>query len=234
MADSAKLFMKLTGTGSRAIDGESEAEGFERQIEIDDWTWSVATETVKKDKGTAPRPRTNDANLVGDRFQPIDQEETRTVPSVFSFSKRMDRSSTALMSAMTSGELLFAVISMEESSQAEFEVEIQLNRVRVIDCKIDGKNDKASGDIDEKWVFEYSDIAFDYLPSVQRGKLSVSLSRPAGSSTTPASTKESEILDLAGKFELPALEKLWDDMKKRAGQPKPKPVEGEAKGKGPG
>lgn len=227
MSNVAKLFMKLTGAGSREIPGESEAEGFERQIEIDDWSWSIATTTTKKkdSSSTAPRPRTNDAHLIGDRFQAAAQDETKTEPSVFSFSKTMDRSSTALMHAMTSGELLFAVISMEESSEAEFEVEINLNRVRVIDYKVDGKNDKASGEITEKWVFNYSDIAFHYLPTTHRGKLTVSLSRPADASTKPADTKESEILELAGKFELPALEKLWEGMKKRASQPKPKQPE---------
>nr|WP_316643679.1 type VI secretion system tube protein Hcp [uncultured Roseateles sp.] len=218
--------MKLTGSGAREIAGESEAEGFERQIEVDDWSWSVATTTTKKSVGgstSSSAPRTNDANLVGSRPPAVSQEETTTDPSVFSFSKMMDRSSTAMMHAMTSGELLSAIITMEESSEAEFEVEIELNRVRVIDYKVTGKNDKASGEIEEKWVFNYSDIAFHYLPTTHRGKLTASMSRSADA-PIKGTDKETELLDLAAKFELPALEALWPKMKEKAAQ-KAKPVD---------
>ncbi|MBT9500364.1 MAG: type VI secretion system tube protein Hcp [Burkholderiaceae bacterium] len=225
--------MKLTAAGSREIKGESEAEGFEGQIEVDDWSWEIATTTGMKVDKPSQSPRFDDANLRSSRPLPVTESETTTLPSVFRFSKMMDRSSTALMYAMTSGELLTAVVSMEESSTAEFEIEITLTQVRVTHYEVNGKNDKASGEIEEKWHLNYSDINFDYLPTAlkDKGKLSVKLTRPAGASTDAPKSKEDQILELAGKFELPALERLWDDMKKRAGQPKPKPVEGEAKGK---
>lgn len=229
MANTAKLFMKLTAAGSREIKGESEAEGFEGQIEVDDWSWEVATRTSKKVDKAPQSPKFDDANLRSSRPPPVAESETKTEPSVFKFSKMMDRSSTALMYAMTSGELLTAVVSMEESSTAEFEIEITLTQVRVTYYEVTGKNDKASGEIEEKWHLNYSDITFDYLPSVlkDKGKLSVKLTRPAGASTDAPRSKEDELLELAGKFELPALEALWEGMKKKAAQPKAKPKEAE-------
>jgi type VI protein secretion system component Hcp len=224
MSSAAKLFMKLKGTRSGEIKGESEAEGFEGEIELDDWSWTLSR--VKAAAAKAPSStKTNDASLVSSRptQSSTDPNPTTTEPSVFSFSKQMDRSSTALLSAMASSELLEAWITLEEASDAEFELVIHIEKIRVVEYKMSGKNDKASGEITEDWVFNYESIDFDYKFSPREGKVSVTLTRLPGASTAAASTPESEMRELARKFDLKQLEALWDSIKAEAGKNLPKP-----------
>lgn len=150
MSSVAKLFMKVTGARSGEIKGGAEDEEFKGQIELAAWNWALGK---------------------------ADSETGGVEPSVFSFSKTMDRASTSLLGAMASGEELAVVVSLEEASDSEFELVLTLSKVRVIDYTMSATNDTASGRVTEEWVFNYNAIRFDYKPTPQEGKMTAVLTR---------------------------------------------------------
>lgn len=188
MSAVAKLYMKLTSKTQGLIEGESVTVHFDRQIEIDDWTWSVETPS-----GEAA----SDAST----------------PSIFGFSKLMDRSTTNLLTAMRSGELLDAEISLQEMSRDTFDLKLFLFEIRVIDYAVNGRNNKANGEIGENWKFKYSRINFEFRPTARpvggaSGVITADVvSRPGTPDWSPAMPKD-EMIKLARRItesEWPAL-----------------------------
>lgn len=173
--------MKLTGASSGEIKGGSDDAGFEDQIELEDWNW-----TLGKSSG----------------------EEKTVEPSTFTFSKLLDPATTAMLSAMCSGEELKAVISLEESSESEFELVVTLEKVRVVNYSLNARSEKDSGEISEDWAFSYTTIHFDYKPSAKEGKLSARLSRAATASHAAPARIQEQILERAGELEPHELREL--------------------------
>ena len=184
--------MKVTGAKSGEIKGGAEDEEFKDQIELEDWNWTLGK---------------------------AQSEAGGVEPSVFSFSKTMDRSSTSLLGAMASGEELAVVVSLEEASDSEFELVLTLSKVRVIDYSMSAKNDKASGEVTEEWVFNYNAIRFDYKPTPREGKMTAVLTRTADARTASPPSTEDEILGLARRLNPRQLKDLWPRVEAQAGQP---------------
>jgi type VI secretion system Hcp family effector len=195
MSSVAKLYMKLTGKAQGWIKGESETEYFEDQIEIDDWSWSVQTRTASTSSGSASRPGGASSSAEG----------STTEPSIFSFGKLMDSATTNMLTAMQSGELMEAEITLQEMSRGSFELKVVLYEVRVVDYGLNGKLDKSSGEIDETWQFNYSRIKFDFKPTARRdgavaGVMTVDATRSSLASNKAPDTPSEEMMKLAGKL----------------------------------
>jgi type VI protein secretion system component Hcp len=175
MADNARLFMRLDIKGGSWIKGEAAAKEFAEQIELDDWNWTLS------------RKMSEDAASHG-----LGEIE----PSVFSFDKRMDVASTPMLTVMEKGQLCKATITLEEASEAEFEMKIVLDDVRIREYELEGESDEKSGELKEKWVLNYRTIRFDYRPTGQPGAMNVELTRKAGASTeVPESGREHELFE---------------------------------------
>jgi type VI protein secretion system component Hcp len=119
MAQNARLFMQLTSeTTNNDIDGEARVKGFEKQIEIADWSWSVGREEMsdeeKKRSGIA---LSNDRKRSRDSGWP--EASLLTKPAVFSFSKQTDRSTITMLNALTKGQLLKARVTLTEKTGIE-------------------------------------------------------------------------------------------------------------------
>jgi type VI protein secretion system component Hcp len=155
VAENARLFMNLKekdATGA-PIKGEVAVLGFVDQIELDDWNWTLGRKKVDgkpADTGAAA----SGSDVLG-----------KLTPSVLSFSKPMDRSTPVMLSMMESGKLAHATITLEEASDAEFEMTIELEHVRIIEYEVEGEVQDDSGEVKEKWVFNYKTIKFTYLPN---------------------------------------------------------------------
>jgi type VI protein secretion system component Hcp len=205
MSSVAKLYLMLrkTNADGAIIPGESVAEGFEQQIELDDWSWSLTrpqgetTPTVKMGAGALFNPNA-------------------AVPSVFAFSKHMDRATTAMLSAARSGELLHATLTLEESSDADFEMVIRMEKVRVISYDMNAQNEKASALAEENWQFNYESIYFDYKPNAKSGTIRIKLDRHPGASTAAPSGDGSMLMEVAEKFTLKELEGFWPKIRAAA------------------
>jgi type VI protein secretion system component Hcp len=180
MSAVAKLYMKLTSRTRGPIEGESVTVHFVRQIEIDDWSWSFETPSgeAASDAGT---------------------------PSIFGFSKLMDRSTTSLLTAMRSGELLDAEISLQEMSRDTFDLRLLLSEIRVIDYAVNGRNNKANGEIDENWKFKYSRIRFEFkstarLASGTSGVITAEVVRRPGTPDWSPALPRDEMIRLARRI----------------------------------
>lgn len=181
MASHTKLYMKLTGSTQGLIKGESQVAGFKDQIELDDWKWALE--------------RKADADV--------------SEPSVFGFSKVMDRASTAMLSAMRNGEPLTAVISMEEASQQQFRLLVTLEGVLITQYDVRAQVQDAGGGVDEDWHFDYETVRFDYRATTKEGMSTATLRRPPGASKTAPDSNEQKIVELARPLSKEQLDKTW-------------------------
>lgn len=174
MAEQALLFMKLTTDKSLEIAGEAEAEGFEGQIVLDEWDWAIgrlANDDKNKTGGaTSGNLRSGEVN-----------------PEVFSFSKSIDRATTAMLSALTSGQQLEAQITLEEQSEADFEMVVMLSKVRIIKYGLTGDVGEKSGELREQWEFNFEDLKILYKPTATKGTLTFEVARSPSATTETSS-----------------------------------------------
>lgn len=183
MSAVAKLFMKVNKSNKdgEMIKGESLTEGYEEQIELEDWNWEL--ERTKASAG----------------------QDAKAEPSVFSFTKYLDRSTTSLLNATKAGTL-HAQVTLDDFSDSQLKLSLVMEGVRVTRYSLTGKTDKASGTVEEQWEFNYEYITLDYKPAGRRkpgataisreGARSIKLHRAPDASTS-ASGKTTSLLDAA-------------------------------------
>lgn len=195
MSSVAKLFLLLTHGGS-PIAGESQTKGYEKQIEIEDWSWNIRR---AKDSGrNAP-----------------DKAE----PSVLSFTKYMDRATTAMLAAAKTGDKLEAVFVLDEQTPGSFLLRLTLKGVQVIKYDMKLKLDKSSATIEEDWDFNYDTIEIDFYPPGtkpgMRGAVTTARAKRSPGAST-ASAGESKLIELAGQISFAELEQLRPKMEEAA------------------
>ncbi len=197
MAENAKLHMKLETVTGVAVEGESEIAGFEKQIELMSWGWSLSREH-------------EGATSVMDKWQPdkavAGNSLGTVVPEPFRFSKRMDRSTTAMLGALTTGILMKAEITLTETLAKAanrndgFHMVVYLDNVRVLDYSLSGEVGDSSGELEEDWIFNYEKLRFRYRKPGGAGVMDIDLRRKPSDSTdvsAKASSDEDVVLRYA-------------------------------------
>ncbi|UXH76153.1 type VI secretion system tube protein Hcp [Roseateles amylovorans] len=160
MTQHARLYMYAVGDGG-PIAGESRVPAMRDWIELEDWQWSLDADG---DAGRAPEP------------------------SVLSISKRMDRSSMPLLSAMDRGMPMVVTLCMEDAAQELMSLSIKLRQARVTRYSLELRNEDASVCVMEHWELDYREAAFEYREDRRSGVTSSSVKRLVGASTaSPAS-----------------------------------------------
>lgn len=193
MAEYARLYMKLYKEGQPKSDaamvkGEVEVAEFLDQIEIEDWAWDL-----KRNKDSGKLSTTLQGSSGNGK------EMGGIEPSRFTFSKRLDRATTTMLTHMASGTVLDAEVAFEEASDADFDLVLRLSKVRVAEYSMDGELDDKSADVKEKWVFDYHFIEFVYKPNDKRmGYMTVKLERKPGASKDDP--ESSGLVDLMKSF----------------------------------
>jgi type VI protein secretion system component Hcp len=210
MSNVASFFLKLSagpaGAGERVIRGEATDAAYRGQIEILSWNWEVEREAPTAEQ-RAPGARTAGA--------PTPMRSSGVVPSVLKFTKPMCRATSSMLAAMEDGELLNAVFALEEDSATDFLLEMTLGRVRILEYSVEVEGTE----IKESWQCNYETIRFDYRPDYTQGKLTATLTRPAGASTAEPADKspEGKILSMAAGMSSdqlkPLIKKLQDQAK---------------------
>jgi type VI secretion system Hcp family effector len=195
MTTAADLYLELTGPNGR-INGESRVVGFQDQIEVIDWKWQL---------------RHRDSTSAAE-------------PTVFQFSKIMDRASTTMLGHMQKGTQLTADITVQDSSiDNPFILVIHLEDVRVIDYGFNIKvaDDQKEGRVEEDWTFDYAKIKFQYKTqddkgSGRKGTATVEMERPAGASTDSPSGMIEKIMTMSRGLQVGQLEELWKNLEREA------------------
>lgn len=188
MAEKTQLFMKLSSAQTnQLIAGESEAEGFEGQIELDSWGWEL---NRKEAEGSE----------AGDG-EWAKEDGSEVQPSLFSFNKRTDKSTTMMLNHLQTGKFLTAVITMTDAARYggkvewNFDLVITLTKVRVCEFGIDGDVNDDSAELTEEWTFSYQEIDFSYKASGMKGRIMTKLNRsPNAKNIKP--TKTATLTDL--------------------------------------
>ena len=217
MSSTAALFMKLNKlqsdgtTVGNQIKGDAVATGFTDQIEIDNWDWGVARKASDSMKGSYDTGT-----------------ENQVEPSVFTFSKSMDRASMPMLASAAAADLLQAVITLKDSSMDnDFQLVITMTKVGICDYDMNAQNEAKSGSVEEKWTFDYETISFNYVPVTSKGGIAFQLTRPPGSDTKPAGNDMSKWISDAEKFTVkdlePACKSVLSAATERAKMPPPKP-----------
>lgn len=160
MTQRARLYMSAVGDGG-PIAGESRVPAMRDWIELEDWQWQLAAD------GAAGR---------------------HPEPSVLSFSKRMDRASAGLLSAMDRGMPMTVTLCMEDAAQELLSLTIKLRQARLTRYALALGDEGASVSLLENWELDYREAEFLYREDRRSGVTSTTMTRLAGASTTAPTT----------------------------------------------
>ena len=188
----ASQFLKLTDKKGQRVKGECIDADHLDEIDLNSWSWSV--------KDPAALPKVGDSTTDEDpgaktkaksKAKSESDADAKMSPDLFSISKRTDRSTVRLISAMDNGEVFDeALIVLEEeyegsSTRSPFYMEIKLTDVLVVklDLNVDAGN--ASAEFKENWGLNYGNIKFSYrLREGTRGTMDMEFTRPRDSGTS--------------------------------------------------
>lgn len=175
----AHLYLELLDQKKAAVRGDVLTKNFANQIECDDWSWKVENKEAAQVAGIA----TGQGN--------------RIEPSILTFSKAPDRSSTRLMKAIQTGELfakatftLFEELQGRvEDTEGSFHLRLVLTDVRVLRYELSGKTSDKEVTLEETWDLTYRTITFQF----DEGKQQVLVTRPPGSDDSRSASKVDQL-----------------------------------------
>jgi type VI protein secretion system component Hcp len=141
----AELYLALTGPNGR-VNGEVKAEDYVDQIDIVDWSWGAELSKEQSDTGTGSAT----AN--------------RTEPKSLTLKKRMDKSSTALMSgAVNLTKFPRAVITMLHRAEKKMKLTVTLQGVRIESYKLTVNDNDPDVTMDEELTLAYEVFRIEYI-----------------------------------------------------------------------
>lgn len=226
----AALYLRLTTPSGSVIAGDSTNAKFKGWIALENWRFNVALD--EGDNSTNAKEAS-----AGKPGKP-----GRSVPSVLSFSKLMDRSTTAMLTHIRWGTKLKAEIVLEDSwalqrgaaakelqTDQQFHLTIELTDARLTSYSVDlsAPSDQAEAFAEEDWTLDYSKITFDTLAATKKdakgvkegekpGRVKVTLERPPDASTDEPDDQVGRLFKMAGKLEVGQLTDLWQKLQKEA------------------
>jgi type VI secretion system secreted protein Hcp len=142
------MFLKIDGTRSGPIKGESNDSTHPDEIEVQDWSWGMRASAALSGGGAA----------------------AKTSLDSFQVTKSVDAASTALMSVMRNHELLKKVVLTVRKSGSKpieyFMITLENARITSYDvATVTG----ASYQLVEKVLFSFDKISVEYYPQDEKG-----------------------------------------------------------------
>lgn len=181
----AAHYLKLIDKNGNMVEGESEGNGFERQIDITDWSWGVTDQAASGSSATG----TGTGTGTGGSATPTSGRSGAASSSAggvsgsgggesggdvsldtFGFSKPVDKSTIRLMQAMHNGDELTSarITLMQELPGAErprideFLLYVDLTKVRIKSYNLKGNSEEFGVTLEESWEMSYKTIKFIY------------------------------------------------------------------------
>lgn len=99
--------------------------------------------------------------------QPHQESNSRPQPEVFTFTKSMDKASTQMLTRLTTGTKLNAIVTLVGYEESSFKFRVKLSNVRIFEYKVNGKDGDKSGEVDEDWGFNYDTVDLQYTPELK-------------------------------------------------------------------
>jgi type VI protein secretion system component Hcp len=162
----AAHYLQIVNSGNEKIFGESEGHEHESWIDVIGWNWNVADQsTPPTDASDTPSPR-------GARTGPSSTQApaVAVVPADFTFRKSVDASTTQMMKAMYSGEVLKKatftlfeeLVDVGKNHRGAFRLHVVLENVIVTGYRLGGRSSPFRVDLDETWTLTYGKVSFLY------------------------------------------------------------------------
>lgn len=143
--EAGELYLSLMGPNGR-VAGEVQAEGYVDQIDVLDWSWSAALSKESSDAAPA-------RNVTGNRIE----------PATVTLNKRIDRSSTALMSGATNlTKYPKAVLTLLDRGEGGLKLVVTLEQVRIESYKLEIKDQEMEVAMTENLVLGFETIRIEY------------------------------------------------------------------------
>jgi type VI protein secretion system component Hcp len=189
----AAHYLEILDREGQRVDGESEGHGYVGEIDITGWDWEVTDQAAKE--STSKDKASSGAAAVASKGSAGSGDTGGIDPSLFTFTKAVDRSTIRLMQAMFNGEVFNeATFTLREdldlgvadsNRRGAFMLHVVLKKAYVVSYRLGGRSSEHRVDLDETWVLNYASISFDY--EHPEGGMSPSFDRKAGSTTQGAS-----------------------------------------------
>ena len=142
------MFLKVEGSRSGTIKGESQDDMRKDEIDVLGWSWGMRAQTDMGGGGSS----------------------TKTSMREFLVNKAVDSASTALMSAMRSNELIkTATLTVRKAGKTPldyFKITMENGRITAIDVESVGAD---SAELVERMSFSFQKISVEYVPQDEDG-----------------------------------------------------------------
>jgi type VI protein secretion system component Hcp len=193
----AAHYLEIIDRENLPVAGESEGHDHEDEIDITGWGWDV-TDQSSKAAASGAKGSAGSSKTAGS------QPEVGVEPSIFTFSKSVDSSTTRLMRAMHRGEvlkmatftLLEELVGVEHERRGAFRLHVVLEDVIVVSYQLRGRSTEFRVDLEEDWELNYTKITFIYETEQMRAEFE----RHPGSNKRPAERPPPSVPELLRKY----------------------------------
>ncbi|MGH9410165.1 MAG: Hcp family type VI secretion system effector [Vicinamibacterales bacterium] len=149
-AGAGDMFLSVTGAKSGAIAGEAQDSAHKSEIEVLGWSWGMQGKQQLGGSSAATGRAT--------------MRELRVI-------KRVDKASTALMSALRGNESIKAKLTVRKSGKGQLEyLIIEIDDGRVLSLDIQAGDASNSGAMTEQISFTFNTITVSYTPQGPDGQ----------------------------------------------------------------
>ena len=144
------MFLSVSGAKSGAIAGEAQDSAHKNEIEVLGWSWGMQGHRDLGGGGLA----TGRATI----------RELRIL-------KRVDKASTALMSALRTNEAIKAKLTLRKTGKSQLEfLTVEIEEGRVNSLEIEGGDASGASTLIERVTFSFNKIAVTYTPQGGDGR----------------------------------------------------------------
>ncbi|HWK12723.1 MAG TPA: type VI secretion system tube protein Hcp [Vicinamibacterales bacterium] len=144
------MFLSVNGARAGAIAGEAQDSSHKNEIEVLGWSWGMQGHRDLGGGGAA----TGKATI----------RELRVL-------KRVDKASTALMSALRTNEQIKATLTLRKAGKSPLEyLKISIEEGRVNSLEIEAGDVSGSSTLVERVSFTFNKISVEYTPQGQDGR----------------------------------------------------------------
>jgi type VI protein secretion system component Hcp len=195
----AAHYLQFVDQHGEAIKGESEGHKHDEWIDVNGWDWDATDESQKKSGATKDTPVKGAAS--GAARTSAGAGDVGIQPSLLTFTKSVDRSTTRLMLAMDEGHvlqkatitLLEELLDVNRKYRESFRLDVVLEQVKIVSYRLSVRASEHRVDMEETWGLNYTRIKFDY---VSAGGMNAEFTRPPGSDKGGAAKPEVDTVQM--------------------------------------
>jgi type VI secretion system secreted protein Hcp len=144
------MFLSVNGAQHGAINGEAQDDKHKNEIEVLGWSWGMQGKSSVGGGAATGKATMRELRIL----------------------KRVDKASTALMSALRSNETIKkAVLTVRKVGKTQLEyLKITVEDGRLVLLEIEAGNESSSHALYERLAFSFNKISVEYTPQGQDGQ----------------------------------------------------------------